>query len=146
MMLSDILKTIVDKLNADPWLQQHHWQAAREDDGEIVNTINASLTSVGEGCLIVVSIGVYNSNTTSSKRPDGMLNVVISCMEAPALNRPRNDLATALHVAEHVAISLNLEGVGNDTLTKPTLQLVPVATGVITYNVGFDLHHVLQGT
>ena len=142
MMLSDVIARLVEKLNADEWLARHRWKAAREDDGDIINALRANVHA-GDGCLMVVILGTFDSEANSSKNPVGPLGVTIACVEKPALNRYQTDFATALHVAEHVAVSLNLEQLGGDTLAKPILKLETLEEGVITYNVTLALHHVL---
>jgi len=143
MMLSDVIALLVEKLNADEWLARNRWRAAREDDGDIGNALAANVHA-GDGCLIVVICGTFDSETNSSKNPVGPLGVTLACVEKPSLNRFRNDHATALHVAEHVACALNLEQLGGDTFAKPSIKLETLEEGVITYNVTLTLHHVLR--
>jgi hypothetical protein len=144
MMLEHVLEDIKGKLNSDEWLQKHYWKAEREDDGEIINTLKASLETAGEGCLMVIIIGAINSERSSSKRPIGMLQVVVACMETPELNRFRSGFASALQAAEHIAVTLNLRQVGADVLAKPRIKLESLTNKTATYNVTFDLHHVLE--
>jgi len=144
MMLSDVMQTIVEKLNNDPWLDKHHWKAAREDDGDIVNTIRANIHTSGEGCLLVVILPDFDAESSSSRSPVGMLEVVVSCMEAAVLNRQRQNFATDLHVAEHVAQLLNMIQIDGDTLVFKRLKFERLTENIVTRNVYFKIQHVLE--
>jgi hypothetical protein len=144
MTLSELQAAIVALINAEPWFATAGFEALSDDTADIVTEMEKRLAQQGgRGASILVSVSDFDSESSSSKAPIGTQKLACAVSENPALNRFNKQFAPAFQAAEYLAVYLNNQQVGEDTLVCEAIRSAPIP-GLINYNVIFGIQHTLE--
>jgi len=144
MTLSELQAAAVALINAEPWFPKVGFQALSDDAADIVAELEKRLAqSGGSGANILVSVGDFESESSSSKTPVGSQKLACSVSENPSLNRFNRQFTSAFQAAEYLAVHLNNQQLGDDTLVLEAIRSAPLQ-GLINYNVIFGIQHTLE--
>jgi len=144
MTLSELQAAVVSLINAEPWFAASGFQALSDDAADIESEIEKRLAQAGgSGASILVSVGDFDSDSSSAKTPVGSQKLACSVSENPSLNRFNRHYSSAFQTAEYLAVHLNNQQIGEDTLVLEAIRSAPIQ-GLINYNVIFGIQHTLE--
>lgn len=102
-MGEDIIRQFLDQvlaiLKKDRWYVEHAIPLHIENTGDILYIVESALASCGIALIIKVPRAV-------AETPTFRMTLEVMVLENPSLNRTRANMATALDVAWHAALSL----------------------------------------
>lgn len=135
MTLQYFQSAIADQLNADSVLRAGGAEAISEDALDADFKLTQQLQTVQGVCIIVMTpkINVIGGGTENGI-PVEIPELLVSCVELPALNRERADAITSLQAAERVASILNSKKI----LFKSITQIADDKLGLLTASVVFS--------
>jgi hypothetical protein len=144
MTLSELQAAVVALINEESWFPKAGFEALSDDTADIVSEMEKRLAQQGgRGASILVSVGDFDSESSSSKTPVGSQKLACAVSENPSLNRFNNQFFSAFQAAEYLAVHLNNQQVGEDTLVCEAIRSAPIP-GLINYNVIFGIQHTLE--
>ena len=142
-MTHHAIQTEVAKLiKACPWFARHGYDPVCEASGILDEELETRLLSA-EGCVILISCGSFEPQSTDSEAVPGTLDIRCAVAEHPPTNRARTEWATASQAAEHLAAHLNLKPVCGEHLYGPAIRPEP-SEDMLQHTVTLKLNHVLE--